>query len=181
MKPLFLIAALTLILVSCKKPISVEKASDLLSLEMSPHSSWPTERFKSAFDIQVPPGYEGQGMLGFEGNIFNKHNTPDSTYLWYSYCGPLFCDDYRDVLTSSAQASVSVRMNYVDPPVTLSNRLEFTRNNQIEAILFHNNEPSLKAALFLYYDGSFRESLEVAGRLQHLPDIANMIRTIRPH
>ena len=47
-----------------------EEQIDMDCVENKQMGYWITELFKSNYTIQFPSNYEGQGMVGFEGNIF---------------------------------------------------------------------------------------------------------------
>lgn len=179
MKQLFLIVATSIVLSSCEK--SSEKEVTYQRYEMQAHPTWATERFKSEFDIQIPPGYQGEGIHGFEGNMYRRHHVADSTYLSYSYCDGLRCLDFNDQLDSPNQPTVTVVMLNSGTPLELNNRIEFTRNGQLQAILYHNSEGSLRGVLYMRSINSmFHEALNIFGRQENLDQIIEIIRTIKP-
>ena len=63
--------------------------------------NWITESFKSNYSIQFPSNYEGQGMVGFEGNMFSKIRSDSLVELSYIYCSPLYCEDFSSLKTFS--------------------------------------------------------------------------------
>ncbi|MEM6345595.1 MAG: hypothetical protein AAF927_17010 [Bacteroidota bacterium] len=60
---------------------------------------WVEEDFKTNYTIRFTADYEG-GIAGFEGNIFFKTKADSSIAFYYAFCGPLWCEDFGDSLST---------------------------------------------------------------------------------
>ncbi|MEL6650903.1 MAG: hypothetical protein AAFQ87_08885 [Bacteroidota bacterium] len=68
---------------------------------------WLEEDFKFQYTIRFTSGYQG-GISGFEGNMFSKWKADTSISVRYAYCGPLWCDDFRDTLIAPLPAQLFI-------------------------------------------------------------------------
>lgn len=176
MKRLILAAISGLILSSCQK--KQEKITTPQSFEVMEHSSWPAEAFKHNYTIQFPPGYKGS-MVGFEGNILNKVNATHTTSVGYAYCNGLYCSDFRDTLFTPSFTSILTIPGYNQTPVLLSSKIEFTKNNQLIGVLYHNNDATTMGVLFWKDDNFFKEAASILCVNQDLPEVIDILRTIK--
>jgi hypothetical protein len=177
MKAIILTAFIVSVLVSCEKKHE-EKVTDTQSYELQQQPIWAVEKFKTDYTIQFPSGYTG-GINGFEGNIFNKMNAAIGTRVSYAYCNSLVCYDFHDVLSNPLQASILYVINQNSSPELLRHRVEFTLNNQLTGVLYHNNEAELKGVLFWKNGGFFKEAAFIDCQFQNLPQVIDILRTIK--
>jgi hypothetical protein len=176
MKRIFLAAIIGSVLISCEK--NDHKPLAPQSYEVMQHPVWTAEDFKSQYTIQFPSGYTGK-MQGFEGNTFHKKDAAGTTQIGYFYSNNTYCSDFRDILTDPIQPSILSIFVYNQVPVLLSHRVEFTSNNQLTGVLYHDNGALLKGILFWKDDGIFKEAATVQSTTQNLPEVINILRTIR--
>jgi len=176
MKRLLLAAIFGSVLTSCEK--NDERPAAPQSYEVMQNPAWTAESFKSNYTIQFPAGYTGK-MQGFEGNTFHKKDAGGTTQIGYFYSNGVYCADFRDTLTNPLQAAILSILVYNQSPVLLSHRVEFTSNNQLTGVLYHDNAASLKGVLFWKDEGYFKEAATVESTMQNLPEVINIFKTIK--
>lgn len=142
---------------------------------MEQNASWTTEDFKTGYDIQFPSNYEGLGMVGFEGNFFAKNRTDDLTQFSYNYCGPLYCEDFGNALATPIPTSVTV----IEGGIILSEIIEFCdTDNNLFAILYHDNVQNRQGQLYMNQGGNFLEALSIIYDQSTQQEVEDIIKTI---
>ena len=172
MKQFIIPALFCLILAGCSKG----DVGRITVYELEQNPGWSSESFKANYTIQFPSGFTGS-MGGFEGNIFDKFNTTNSTRLWYFYSNSLFCSDFRDTLMNINQPFIQVMFN--GQVLTLSDRIEFTSNHELTGIFYHTNAQQINGRLFWKDDGVFKEAADANYPVGDEQQMIRILRSIR--
>jgi hypothetical protein len=156
---------------------------DPIRYEVTQDPAGVTENFKmnnpAKYTIQFPSSFQGCLTIGFEGNFFNKNNPVDSTYLIYNNCSPTYCYDFGTTLINTTQTSVLGVFNYGQDTFLLTQRIEFTRDNELVGIFYHNDEAGSRGKLFWKDGGIFKDALDAGYKKGKLSQVIEIIRTIR--
>ncbi len=175
MKQLFVSLCLCLIVFSaCNKD---DELLEIDVIEVEPHSIWETENFKNDYDIQFPDNYEGNGMVGFEGNLFLKNRADEAVELSYSFCDPLFCNDFGNALVDPLAISI-IGENKNGIEVALAVRKEFVLNEQLVGIFYHNVENNATGQYFMKQENNFLEGLTVYFSNTAIEEVEAILKTI---
>jgi len=162
------------IIASCDKEEMPEQSD---CIEMSENSNRTTEDFKTNFTIQFPNNYEGTGMVGFEGNIFNKKRIDDKVELTYSFCGSLYCDDFGDALEVLIPNSI-IAKDKENNEVILNSKKEFCLNGNIKGVLYYNTELSSIGKYYIKQDSEYLDGLTIYFNNTEYQEVENIIKTI---
>jgi len=148
MEPAKIITILSLIIsiTCCKKDNSIENAA---CNNMTTIESWPTISFKTNYTIQVPSGFKGLGMAGFEGNTFFKFSNDTTIILEYGYCNALFCNDFGDTLPDPMPATIKVK-DSSDNLIALNKVQRFCQNAETIAVLYYSNDYISNSKLLMF-------------------------------
>jgi hypothetical protein len=158
---------------SCQKG----KQSIENTYQIKQNSTWETEKFKTDYTIQFPAGFTG-GVNGFEGNVFMKNNSTDSTSFTYNYCDSLHCNDFGDTLKTTTNTVIQGLFNFKRDTIQLDQRVNFTKENEIVAIYYHNENSISRGKLFWKDDGVFKEALDVKYRKENNDQVIEIIGSI---
>ena len=140
-------------------------------------ANWITEPFKYQYTIQFPSSYEGIGMAGFEGNIFRKTRTDNQVNFSYSFCSPVYCEDFGSSLISPIPDSFSVYVNNVG--IFFDQKKEFCSNGEIEGIFYHTSTASAQGLYYMRRDTNFLQGLNVEFEISELTEVENILKTIQ--
>ena len=172
MKPVVITLFSFLLLFSCSKNSGDQE------YEIGQHPMWPKEPFKRDYTIQFPETYKG-GLVGFEGNIFNKLKQIDSTRFWYAYGDALRFYDFNDTLFNTGQSSITAVFYNGNLVLELPETIKFTQNGQLIGLLYHNSDAQSYGRIFWKDDGYFKESADIKFKPQNLSEVIEVIRTIQ--
>ncbi len=147
-------------------------------MTMEQNTSWTAEDFKTDYTIQFPADYEGNGMVGFEGNIFSKNKTDNTITFSYFYCDGLWCADFgQDTLADPPPTSLTIPTTAGN--LTLSEKVEFCDgNDEVLAILYHNTEPTSGGRLYMKQGSDFLEALDITYDANSFQEVVDIIKTI---
>ena len=140
-------------------------------------NNWTKTDFKSNYTIQIPNGFEGPGMVGFEGNTFYKNSADNEIILYYTYCNPLWCADFGDTLKSEFPASVQT-MGFYDIIIDLDQSAYFCQNSEIQGILYYRNDEITKGRLYWKDNDVYKQTLELEFNLSKIDTVIKIIGTI---
>jgi len=171
MKKVITFFLLSSLLISCKK-------SDNDDFNISSINGWATIDFKTNYTIQIPVGYVGYGMGGFEGNTFYKSSADSKIKLSYGYCNSLFCFDFGDTLRNPIPTNVQVQNNY-SKIVTLNQIEYFRQNSEIIGIFYYAKSDTANGSLYWKDNGKYRDALEVEFDIAKLDIVNKIIGTIK--
>jgi hypothetical protein len=165
----------------CKKDNSIENSScnNLTTID-----SWTTISFKTNYTIQVPSGFEGSGMAGFEGNTFLKFSNDTTIILTYEYCNELFCNDFGNTLPTAIPASIKVKDNS-ENLITLDKIQRFCQNTETIGVLYYSNDTISISKLYwnsrLYWkdNGLFKQAMQIKFPASGLETVKEIIETIK--
>lgn len=173
---------ITIILITnCKKDNSIENAA---CNNMTTIDSWTTISFKTNYTIQVPSGFEGIGMAGFEGNTFFKLSSDTTIILEYGYCNDLFCNDFGDTLQTNLPLSIKVKDNS-NNLITLDKIQRFCQNAETVGVLYYSNDNISNrnlywnSRLYLKDNGLFKQAMQIKFPASGLETVNEIIETIK--
>jgi hypothetical protein len=177
----YLSLVLLAFLMSCQKDNSIENAecNNLTTID-----SWTTINFKTNYTIQVPSGFKGLGMNGFEGNTFSKFSNDTSIILTYGYSNGLFCFDFGDTLQTIMPASIKVKDNS-ENLITLDKVQRFCQNTETIGVLYYSEDSISNSKLYwngrLYWkdNGLFKQAMEIKFPASELETAKEIIETIK--
>ena len=171
---LSLVVALLTVLTSCDKDEVPEQCD---CIEISENSNWTTEDFKVNFTIQFPDNYEGTGMIGFEGNVFNKNWVDDKIELTYSFCGTTYCNDFGNPLDEGIPNSIIVK-DKENIDVTLDSKKEFCLDGNVKGILYYNKEKNSTGRYYIKQDSEYLDGLTIYFVNTEFLEVESIIKTI---
>ncbi|GAB3493792.1 hypothetical protein GCM10027341_09500 [Spirosoma knui] len=177
-KLLFLLVLLSL--TGCQKNTDLpDPASFTLVVANQPH--WKVEPLNGYYAIQFPPGYEGNGMVGFEGPIFSKNRIDKQAQFAYAFCGSLSCSSYGPALPTP-YPSVPYPSTVTVGSLVLDQSVAIFRDNQLQAVFYFSKKPQTQGVLYLKEAGTgvLRQSLSVSYDSALHSEVLGILQTIRP-
>ncbi len=136
MMKIIYISVLLFFVYSCEEKNN-EIDNEITCIESVQNDQWETESFKTNYSIQFPSNYIGQGMIGFEGNIFDKKRNDSLVEFNYYYCSPLYCEDFGDTLADPIPNSL-IALDKQNNEAELNEKVLFCDNSVNIGILYHN-------------------------------------------
>ena len=115
-------------LIGCQKPI----------LDVTNQLTWKTEPLNGEYTIQFPGGYEGPGMVGFEGPTFGKNRIDKQVTFGYFFCGPTTCGPYGQPIIKPYGSSFPSTIVYANR--TLNKSITFKRDGQLQAVFYFSEK-----------------------------------------
>jgi hypothetical protein len=177
MKKLILFSVIFCLLFSCKK--SPEKNDTPGCYTLTQIDGWPKINFKSNYTIQVPDGFDGLGMAGFEGNTFAKHSSDNKINLTYAYCdNGLFCFDFGDTLSHPAPGNIQI-LNNLGSSVTTNKIKYFCQNSDTVGLLYYIGNYDANGRLYWKDNNIFKAALDVDFLLTEMVTVDKIIGTIK--
>jgi hypothetical protein len=177
-----IIILIPIILISyCKKDDSIENAA---CNNLTAVDSWTTIDFKTGYTIQVPSGFKGLGMAGFEGNTFFKFSNDTTILLDYGYSNGLFCFDFGDTLQTIMPASIIVKDNSLNI-IKLDNIQKFCQNSETVGVLYYSTDTVSNSKLYwnsrLYWKDNalFKQAMQIKFPASELEIVKEIIETIK--
>ncbi len=165
MKKLLQLLCSFIILVSCSK-----EPSTII---------WKTINFKTHYTIQVPDGFEGLGMTGFEGNIFEKYSTDNKIILSYDYPnGGTFFYDFGDTLPNPHPNYIMIK-DYSNNLVTLNHIEMFNHNLDTIGILYYSKDSICNGRLYWRDNGYVKQALDLKFILSEFNVVEQIINSIK--
>ena len=167
--------------VTCKKDNVIENTA---CNNMTTIDSWLTVSFKTNYTIQVPSGFKGLGMAGFEGNTFSKFSNDTTIVLEYGYCNDLFYYDFGDTLQSTIPLSIKVKDNS-NNLITLDKIQRFCQNAETIGVLYYSKDSISNSKLYwnsrLYWkdNGLFKQAMQIKFSASGLETVNEIIETIK--
>jgi hypothetical protein len=181
MKKIIFLLVIIAYSVGCKKDNNIENAT---CNNMTTLDSWTTISLKTNYTIQVPSGFKGLGMAGFEGNTFSKFSNDTSIILEYGYCNDLFCNDFGDTLQTTIPLRIKVKDNS-NNLITLDKVQRFCQNAETIGVLYYSNDSISNSKLYwnsrLYWkdNGLFRQAMQIKFPASGLETVNEIIETIK--
>ena len=179
-KIIFLLVIITAS-VGCNKDNGIENTA---CNNMTTIDNWTTISFKTNYTIQVPSGFKGLGMAGFEGNTFSKFSNDTTIILESGYCNDLFCNDFGDTLQTTIPSRIKVRDNS-NNLITLDKIQKFCQNAETIGVLYYSNDTISNSKLYwnsrLYWkdNGLFKQALQIKFSASGLETVNEIIETIK--
>jgi hypothetical protein len=181
MKKIIFLLVIIAFSVACKKDNVIENTA---YNNMTTIDSWLTVSFKTNYTIQVPSGFEGSGMEGFEGNTFFKFSNDTTIILEYGYCNDLFCNDFGDTLRTTIPLIIKVKDNS-NNLITLNKIQRFCQNAETIGVLYYSNDSISNSKLYwnsrLYWkdNGLFKQAMQIKFSASGLETVNEIIETIK--
>jgi uncharacterized lipoprotein YehR (DUF1307 family) len=178
---IIVILILTISITRCKKDNSIENT---ICNNLTTIDSWTTINFKTNYMIQVPSGFKGIGMAGFEGNTFSKFSNDTTIVLEYGYCNDLFCNDFGDTLQTITPLSIKVKDNS-NNLITLDKVQRFCQNAETVGVLYYSTDSISNSKLYwnsrLYWkdNGLFKQAMQIKFPASELETAKGIIETIK--
>jgi hypothetical protein len=175
------ILIIIILITNCKKDNSIENAA---CNNLTTADGWTTINFKTNYTIQVPSGYKGSGMAGFEGNTFFKFSNDTTIILEYGYCNDLFCTDFGDTLQTTIPLIIKVKDNS-NNLITLDKIQKFCQNAETIGVLYFSNDSISNSKLYwngrLYWkdNGLFKQAMQIKFQASGLETVNEIIETIK--
>ena len=167
--------------VGCKKDNGID---NIACNDMATIDSWLTINFKTDYTIQVPTGFKGLGMAGFEGNTFSKFSDDNTIVLDYGYCNALFCNDFGDTLQTSLPMSIKVK-DSSNNIIRLDKIQKFCQNEETIGVMYYSIESISNSKLYwnsrLYWkdNGLFKQAMQIKFPESGLEAVNEIIGTIK--
>lgn len=146
-------------------------------VERSQNSNWITENFKNGHTIQFRDNFEGAGMIGFEGNTFQKRRMDGKVVFTYNYCTNLHCSDFGDALAEPGPDSILSQDKNGDE-VVLDSKKGFCVDGEIEGILYYNTKPDASGKYFMKQGTKFLEGVTIHFDNTEYQEVENILITI---
>ena len=165
----------------CKKDNVIENT---VCNNMTTIDSWTTISFKTNYTIQIPSGFKGLGMAGFEGNTFSKFSNDTTIILEYGYCNDLFCNDFGDTLQTTVPLNIKVKDNS-NNLITLDKIQRFCQNAETIGILYYSNDTISNSKLYwnsrLYWkdNGLFKQAMQIKFPASELETAKGIVETLK--
>lgn len=181
MKKIIFLLVIIAFSVECKKDNVIENTA---CNNLTTVGSWLTISFKTNYTIQVPSGFKGLGMNGFEGNTFSKFSNDTTIILEYGYCNDLFCNDFGDTLQTTIPLSIKVKDNS-NNLITLDKIQRFCQNTETIGVLYYSNNSNSNSKLYwnsrLYWkdNGLFKQAMQIKFSAPGLETVNEIIETIK--
>ena len=181
MKKIIFLMVIIALSIACKKDNVIENTA---CNNMTTIDSWLTVSFKTNYTIQVPSGFKGLGMAGFEGNTFYKFSNDTTIILEYGYCNDLFCNDFGDTLQTTIPLSIKVKDNS-NNLITLDKIQRFCQNAETIGVLYYSNDSISNSKLYwnsrLYWkdNGLFKQAMQIKFSASGLETVNEIIETIK--
>ena len=173
---------ISVILISgCRKQNVIENTAcnDLTTID-----NWTTIDFKTDYTIQVPSNYKGLGMIGFEGNTFNKSSNDGTIVLDYGYCNGLFCFDFGDTIKTELPACLQVKDELYNLLV-LDKVERFCQDSKTIGVLYFTFDTIRYKNLYwnsrLYWEdkGLFKQAMQIKFSPSEIETVKEIIETIK--
>ena len=167
--------------VGCKKDNGIDNTA---CNNMTTNDSWSTINFKTDYTIQVPIGFKGLGMAGFEGNTFSKFSDDNTIILNYGYCNALFCNDFGDTLQTSIPMSIKVK-DSSNNVIRLDKIQKFCQNAEAVGVMYYSIDSISNSKLYwnsrLYWkdNGLFKQAMQIKFSKSGLETVNEIIETIK--
>lgn len=175
MKKISIFCLIIFLLINCRKNDESDFVNDL---NLTTIPGWRTIDFKTNYTIQVPEGFLGLGMTGFEGNTFYKSSADRKFVIFYGYSNSLFCSDFGDTLPNPVPRSVQAR-NFSSQLLTLDHSENFYQDSQIIGVLYYLNADHSWGRLFWKDGDIFKDALEIDFNLTELETVNKIIQSIK--
>ena len=144
----------------------------------------------SKYLIQVPNGYNGQGIEpNIEGYTFRKYNKDEgvtslsdyNVFMFYDYCNLTTCPTYGNTLNTIIPDFVFSR-NFANE--TLDIKVEICDSFDSYGYFYYSKEPIFQGKLlvgqhYMNVDGKFTESVTFFFKKEKLQEVISIIRSIK--
>jgi hypothetical protein len=162
-------------LIDCKKNDNV---GDTNYFELTSDDGWRTISFKTNYTIQVPSGFTGGILVGFEGNSFFVSSEDNKTQLSFGYSNSLAILDFGDTLKDPIPTSIQIANNF-SKLITL-NQIEYLRQNtETIGILSYLKSDTSYGRLYWKDKGKLKDALEIEYNITKLDTVNKIIETIK--
>ena len=147
---------------------------------MSQNDSYTTISFKektnfhSAYTIQFPNNFSGNGLTVQEWASFEMVSN-ENTKFYFNY----FCDvDCIKFFGSKLNNPIPSEIRHPVSNVVLDKKINFCINEGIESILYYNTLIESSGILYMKVDSFFYDGLLIDFKYNNLNEVINIIKTI---
>ena len=171
MKQLLIISIL--ILSSCCKD-DENVLSDCIQMEQNP--DFVTEELNQEYTIQFPSDYKGEGLMIDESAHFLKYS--DNVMIKYSFLCPTDCIKFYGVILNQPIPK-SVIGSTIDGTTIFDQRVEFCKNDIIEAIFYYNSDDLSTCTLYLKIEDQYLESANIQFKKEKASEVISILMTLQ--
>lgn len=147
---------------------------------MQQQAGWTVEDFKTGYTIQFPDYYDGHGMFSFEGNTFARYYPFEGVFFDYSFCGPLYCEDFGAPLPALLPGRIVVNHPADGEEYLLHQRKDFCRQGEQVGVLYFSDTHPVYSRYYMLEKDTFRAALNIEYRSGSQTEIETIIQTIHP-
>jgi hypothetical protein len=163
------------LLTGCKKNDNV---GDTNYFDLTSVDGWRTISFKTNYTIQVPPGFTGGLLVGFEGNSFSVSSADNKIQLSSGYSNSLAILDFGDTLKNPIPKTIQITNNF-SKLITLNQIEYFHQNTDTVGILYYLKSDTSYGRLYWKDNGELKDALEIEYNITKLDTVNKIIETIK--
>jgi hypothetical protein len=175
MKKILMISLLIFLLIDCKKNDNVE---DINYFDLTSVDGWRTISFKTNYTIQVPPGFNGGVLIGFEGKTFFVTSADYKIQVSFGDNNSLSSRDFGDTLKNTIPTSIQITNDF-SQLITLNQIECFRQNAETIGILYFSKSDTSYGRLYWNDNGKFKDALEIEYNIAKLDTVNKIIETIK--
>ena len=154
-----------------------DSGNNVECLQIADMPEWELIDFKQDYSIRIPKEYEGYGMVGFEGNIFEKFRSDESVRLGYSFCSTLYCQDFGFILESPSPDSLIVTDEAGNVSVMMK-RFSLCSGEESVGLLYLSSDNPVEGTYFMKVDGEYHEALRLKFAEERREEVMNILKSI---
>ena len=116
-------------------------------------------------------------MRHVEGATFSGATADQRIQLIYSYCTPLYCNEFGDTLKKPFPDSIQIPSNSAQL-LTLTKTQVIIQNSDTVGILYYNYKEIAKGRLYWKDDTFFKQAVEIDFYMSELESVTKIINSI---
>ncbi|HRG22038.1 MAG TPA: hypothetical protein PLQ57_13445 [Saprospiraceae bacterium] len=171
------IIAITLLALSfaacCDKEPDISN-TDCIEIQQNP--DYITEDLNQDFTIQFPTNYTGDGLVVQKFANFLKFS--DKVIVKYSFLCPTDCIKFYGWSLDHPIPN-SVIGSTIDATTSFDQKIEFCKNDIIEAIFYHNSDNLSFGTLYLQVEDKYLESAKIQFEKEKLEEVISILKTLK--
>lgn len=159
--------------IGCKKDPDFPN-TDCIEMEQNPN--FTTEDLNEEYTMQFPNDYQGEGLIVDEYAEFLKYS--DDVVIKYSFLCPTDCIKFYGGLLDHPIPNFVVGST-IDGITILNQKVEFCKNEMIEALFYHNSADLSFGILYLNVEDQYFESATIQFKKEKLGDVIAILSTLK--
>lgn len=171
------IVAITLLALSfaacCDKEPEISNTD---CIEIQQNSNYITEDLNQDFTIQFPTDYTGDGLM--VQKIANFLKFSDKVIVKYSFFCPTDCIKFYGGSLDHPIPN-SVIGSTIDGTTAFDQKIEFCKNDIIEAIFYHNSDNLSFGTLYLKIEDQYLMSCNIQFEKEKLEEVISILTTLK--